>query len=1529
MPYMTHQYALPIHNVNTPQARAHASFSNYQHPLQVENTLRRKTPNGTLNAGYDGNLDDANPSKYQLLPVDGGAGPYFGDATNRPTKRTFLQHQQRQKHGVSSNMSARVPPDWSNPADSFSSQSSAFPVMDSMLHQMPSQQFAGQAFYSQTVPSVLQPPFQYLGPTASGVQGQGPYGPYWHDGTYVPYRPAVLRDPRFYNEPMAAYTGSIASTLREPQAHPWPPGQWSQSFDLHTGARQSNVAQANAHGLYGQFSTSYPMSPVAAQDPVSEYGPMSPNGRQRDRTFSWALQRYRELLVYIHHSRRQQQQQMRDAHGHHHVNHKPSFYPRPPKPSSHGSSIQIEKHRKLRTQPNDQQQHGSNRSLRRFSGSQIAPAMAAHLQDQSPPALAAAALSKLTRLCRDVEWQWTDGMHLGGCLSYGLGNYQEALKWYRKVLEMDPKHVEATSNLAATLLALGQRPEAEQQWMKVVKVAPNYFEAVEHLVGLLCSEHRSKDAIKIIEYVERCLRRQPRASETLKVSDRQSDCSVSTASRSPCMSELSDKMAFDFEAEGDAPAFDWKDTSGASEPGFGSSGFAIPGSDNGRILALIHAKGNMLYGLGDNAGAAKAFEDAVLIATGRQFRGIQDLVNHILSVVSSNTHIPHTHRQSKKFIPEPILLSPEQALATSKLCFPYYGELPGLECVAGLPQSIARKAVISTTSNSLLSLAKIFQDGMSNTNRSAGITPLASGVRDILALYYLSLSLQPSPSTANNVGILLASVQQSVTPSQPQLKMDIPGVQPGSGVALALQYYNYGLQLDSHHAHLYTNLGSLLKDIGQLDAAINMYDRAVKCDGKFDIALANLANAVKDKGRINDAISYYKRAVEVSPDFAEAVCGLANALNSVCSWSGRGGISDNGGKRDRWHVGDDGQLISARDHGTSSSGWLKRVVDIVGKQLVDGENWGRGTLTSGLIDELLQRILALECGGQSTDDRVAFGRVLRQKLTSWAGQKWEGARVTRLIERITRRITWHYYQDAHVRKRLSSNGYRRPQLPSSLGVPSAPTVLPFHTFTCPMSAKQIRLISQRNGLRISAMTLRAPWLSKEIHMPPAPPSPYLKVGYVSSDFNNHPLAHLMQSVFGLHNRKRVKAYCYATTVSDNSIHRQQIQAEAPVFYDVSNWSAGKLVNRIVEDGIHVLINLNGYTRGARNEVFAARPAPIQMSFMGFAGTLGAEWCDYLLADDTAVPPSTLRPWRNNVNMEDYLEDENSGSLNDDWIYGENIIYCRDTFFCCDHKQSAPGAQDKRLTWEEEQAKRWQMRKELFPDISDDTIIFGNFNQLYKIEPTTFRTWLRILARVPNAILWLLRFPDLGEFHLKNTALLWGSKEVASRVRFTDVAPKHQHISRASICDLVLDTPECNAHTTAADVLWSGTPLLTLPRFPYKMCSRMAASILKGALPQNSEGKAAARDLIAVDEDDYEAKAIALGSSLRYPPGHKGRGQGRLVSLRHMLYHSRWTCPLFDTQRWVRDLEDAYEEAWKRWVRGEGGDIWLDKVPRRT
>ncbi|KAF1940006.1 TPR-like protein [Clathrospora elynae] len=1569
----------------------------------AEHMLRRKTPKGILAAAYDGTSVEKNgephATKHILLPVTAESNIPYGIKRDLPLRSPGVNNGSGQNQ-------QDAPSDWS-PSLYFETGSGRtgqhLPQIDSMLNQIPPlQPLLPYQMYGHPFCGPMGAPFQTpLGPTVSN--DQGPFGPYWHDGTYIPYRPAAMRDPRFLHHHSQNWNHAQHNAyISYPYNHSIPNIPHYQPnpvhFDQTQGAFNSMGRPSVDFAPYAQQQPNFALdyqnpslpapltqrpqefvhsgqsTPVAEHPPttpLAEYGPQPPNGQSREKVFAWAHAVYVDLLRYL--------QSTRKSHSHHahgRTHHRPHIYPKPPRqPGASFSSSSMDRNPALMRRvsypvPNHyassqsgsdfahkrpqlphsrslsawsmsgqdanrqpwhrmtQQHHmlpqlpgmETTRTLRRMSGSVSNAHQSLH-QETPPSMTAASALEAITKHCEESNWNWIDGILLGGCLAYALGDYQKAQDWYKHIITLDRDHVEAISNLAATLLALQQKRDAETYWRRAVRLRPSYFEAVEHLIGLLCNDHRGREAVHVIEEVERQLRF-VKKTDALRNLEAESERAESSVSESTSLSEASDRPVFEFEGDNESVFKDIDELPGSDQPGFGSSGYAIAGCDHGRILALVHAKGNMLYALGDNDGAAKAFENAVLIGAGPQTNGVDGLIKHILAVVGygASERSPGGRRVPPSS--DPILLPPDVAIRTAQLCFPSHGQLPGLRHVPS--EGLSRKAAISTTSNSLLSLAKIFQDGIATNSPKATAHQSNYGVREILALYYLSLSLQPSPSTANNVGILLASVQQSAPPkpipmSHAVSQHRVPGVVPGSGVALALLYYYFGLQLDSRHAHLYTNLGSLLKDIGQLDQAINMYQRAVDYDQHFDIALANLANAVKDKGRISDAIVYYKRAVNSSPDFAEAVCGLANALNSVCGWAGRGGIAEENGSRDRWHVNESGMLLDAKIPGASSSGWIHKVVRLVEKQLADGEDWGQGIMDNHFIEDVI-RPLAL-AGGSAKDIREKEDS-MRSVLVKWKGQKWEGARIVRLVERAIKWMTWQWYQDRYVTgKQRPSANYKRPQLPAALTVPPAPTVLPFHTFTCPMSAKQIRLISQRNGLRISCSTLRVPWLPSTVYQPPVPPKPYLKVGYVSSDFNNHPLAHLMQSVFGLHTPDRVKAFCYATTASDGSEHRKQIEREAPVFYDASSWSAERLVHQIVNDGIHVLVNLNGYTRGARNEVFAARAAPIQMAFMGFAGTLGAEWCDYLLADDTAVPVDTLRQWRRNIDLEDALVDENSGDSDEKWIYGENIVFCRDTFFCCDHRQSAPDSHGRQPNWEEEQQRRWAMRKEIFPDLPDQAVILGNFNQLYKIEPTTFRTWLRILARLPNAVLWLLRFPDLGETNLKHTAYMWAGADVANRIIFTDVAQKHQHISRARVCDLFLDTPECNAHTTAADVLWSGTPLLTLPRYKYKMCSRMAASILKGALPKSPAGVQAAKDLIAADDDEYEEMAVRLASDCTY---NGYRAHGRLSELRRMLYKSRWTSPLFDTRRWVRDLEDAYEIAWKKWERGEGGDIWLGR-----
>lgn len=628
-----------------------------------------------------------------------------------------------------------------------------------------------------------------------------------------------------------------------------------------------------------------------------------------------------------------------------------------------------------------------------------------------------------------------------------------------------------------------------------MRTRPAYLEAAEHLVGLLY-RRRSNDAVQVITFVQQALKSRP--SETLRPSPHDHPTQGSPESL------INHRLFLSSSNHQAVPSFDY--SSGNRTTDFGSSGYALAGRDNGRILALVHAKATLLYGLKDINGAAEAFEEAVLISVGREMQDVQHLVRRTQAVLRSSEHARHPH-DPDFMSTQPLLLTPEKARRTARLLFPSSGDLPGLRLVLDGP---SKRAAIQTTSNSLLSLAKILQDAISHGGTAPSLLTRPSGIGDILALYYLSLSLQESPSTANNVGILLAGVQPELSTPLTNDTVNsghptIPGVPPGSGLAMALSYYQYGLKLDPKHVHLHTNLGSLLKDIGQLDLAIQMYEQAVLCDNTFDIALTNLANAVKDRGRIQDAIAYYKRAVQSNPNFAEAVCGLFTALNSVCDWRGRGGIILPDRSYDRWHVDEDGTLIDAHVQ-PQSRGLALRVREIVTSQLQEASQWGMHTLHDHATDELLGQF-----GDLSHDEREVLTRAVRK----WTGKPWEGSRLVRLVERTCRILQRRSYLAQQQAKLSSASSqpaqcisYRRPRLPLNLTVPPAPTILPFHTFTCPLTAVDVRTISQRNAIRISCSTLRATWLPKHIYPAPSAPSPVLNVGYISSDFNNHPLAHL-------------------------------------------------------------------------------------------------------------------------------------------------------------------------------------------------------------------------------------------------------------------------------------------------------------------------------------------------------------------------------------------------------------------------------------
>lgn len=827
--------------------------------------------------------------------------------------------------------------------------------------------------------------------------------------------------------------------------------------------------------------------------------------------------------------------------------------------------------------------------------------------------------------------------------------------------------------------------------------------------------------------------------------------------------------------------------------------------------------------------------------------------------------------------------------------------------------------VKTATSSALLALARRIQEGASISDLGLDI-PHCSNNALVLLLHYLALSLFPSASAFNDTGVVLCSMNSNVAASAPQV---------ASGRDIARLYYEKGLQIDPTHPHLLSNFGSLLKDAGHTTYAVGVFNYALQLHPELDIALVNMANTLKDMGCPADAVPYYLKAVTINPGLVEAYCGLSMSMNAVCNWT-------------------------ARDH------WLTNAIAICEEHLLELHHQNIGILGEKSVDDWLLTV-ALATSRPQCDHNLRrwvhrfclFTDVSdgRQPLIN------EGSFLMRLIDWYRTRMQHRRYIETYgetlygeevPHSPLKAAPASRPfgSVLSSALLQKVPTVLPFHTFTLPLPSRTIRRIAHRNALRVShtIMTQISP---DRVPLPPPPPlKRRINVGYVSSDFSDHPLSHLMKSVFRLHDRDRFCIFLYATSPSDGSVFRLHFEQGDFNFLDVSSWSNVDIVNRIEEDHIHILVDLGGYTRGARNEIFAARPSPVQVSLMGYAGTLAASWCDYLVCDTITCPVdlfarvqayrkrSLNRCCQNSDSGVSVGEEGDPESSFPDWIYTECPIYMPHTYFATDHRQSYRD-DEKNLVgeraqtpakklWNDEIKCRTDLRRALFPNLPLDVVIFANFNQLYKIDPDIFATWLRILARVPRSILWLLRFPTAGEFHLIQTAKEWAGTEIASRIRFTDVTAKDHHIYRCRVPDLFLDTSECSAHTVAADVLWSGTPLIACawPSHRHKMSSRVAASLA------NATGFG--EYMVVSSREEYEERAVALGNGMCYivQPNGNVEASGELLDLRRCLFLNRDTMPLFDTERWTRNLEKGYRMAWRRWVDGsmfdmsDDGCIWV-------
>ena len=378
------------------------------------------------------------------------------------------------------------------------------------------------------------------------------------------------------------------------------------------------------------------------------------------------------------------------------------------------------------------------------------------------------------------------------------------------------------------------------------------------------------------------------------------------------------------------------------------------------------------------------------------------------------------------------------------------------------------------------------------------------------------------------------------------------------------------------------------------------------------------------------------------------------------------------------------------------------------------------------------------------------------------------------------------------------------------------------------------------------------------HTVPAHGERRVRVGYVSADFHNHATALLFVEALERRNTEAFEVALYSHSPDDGSPVEQRIRAACERFVDMRAMSAQQMAQQIHADGVDILVDLKGQTFGNRLGVFAHRPAPIQATFLGFPGTSGAEYIDYVIGDRWVTP----------------LEHADH--------YSEKIAQLP-------HSYQPNDSQRRRLPPGTAAGTRAQW------GLPDDALVMGNFNQSFKLSPQTFDAWARILKAVPRSVLWLLEDNPQATKNLRLAAVQRGIDP--ARLFFAPRVPVDVHLARLPVADFMLDNWPCNAHTTASDSLWMGVPMVTLMGDSF--ASRVAGSLVQAV---------GLGELACTCSEDYEATAIAL---LDDAP--------RLQKLRRHLEEGRAGFPLFDGARFARDLEALFERMLERERRGSSPD----------
>ena len=696
-----------------------------------------------------------------------------------------------------------------------------------------------------------------------------------------------------------------------------------------------------------------------------------------------------------------------------------------------------------------------------------------------------------------------------------------------------------------------------------------------------------------------------------------------------------------------------------------------------------------------------------------------------------------------------------------------------------------------------------------------------------------------------------------------QIKPDLVETYINMGIAYhqladldrAASAYQKAIELKPNSAEAYYNLGNTLKEQRLFDEAVSCYRQATSLNPMLVEAFYNQANILEKQDRFDEAITCLKHCIQFKPDWAEAHNNLGNLSTK------RGFIDDAifycqkaiqiKPELDEAHINMGNTFKDMGSYG--------KAIDCYRKALQIRPQNAAAYLNLGVTyREFGQPAGAIECFQKAAQLNPQFAEAHNYMgvVLAEEGRRGEAIDCFQKAVAINPEYTEAYSYLIHQLQHtcdwnLLFRFSEKLDLLITRAMDNGQSIMepPF-------------LCMARCSDPLMNFTVAKTWSRKTLkHLLDAPAlfafesrrqkKPKLTIGYLSCDFHDHATAHLMLGLFGRHNREKFEVHCYSYGPEDNSRYRKQIIRESDQFIDIRGHSHIDAAKRIYEEEVDILVDLKGHTRGTRLGILAYRPTPVQVHYLGYPGTTGADFIDYLIADRIITP-------------EDHAA-----------YYSEKLVYLPDCYQANDDQQEIAA---QNLT-----------RKEL--GLPDKGFVFSSFNLPYKIDPVMFDCWMRILQQVPDSVLWLFDDNPNARRNLSTEAANRGVEP--DRLVFAKKIEKAKHLSRLKSADLVLDTRIVNGHTTNSDALWAGVPVITLQGSHF--ASRVSSSLLHAVgLPE----------LVTDSLTEYEKLAVQLVSQ-----------PSRLNALRQKLNINRLKKPLFDTARFVKNLEFAYMEMWRIFLEG--------------